>query len=86
MPLSSTVASISPTKHHQVEQEVIRRRSLAQQLRHLLDSQLGVLRTELMAQQMVHRNFGAHLRECVRLLGQAVDNTDHPLWDEHPQQ
>ncbi|XP_064840268.1 uncharacterized protein si:dkey-103g5.4 [Oncorhynchus masou masou] len=69
----------------QVEQEVIRRRSLAQQLRHLLDSQLGVLRTELMAQQTVHRTFGAHLRECVRLLGQAVDNTDHPLWDEHPQ-
>ncbi|KAK6297050.1 hypothetical protein J4Q44_G00331920 [Coregonus suidteri] len=69
----------------QVEQEVVRRRSLAQQLRHLLDSQLGVLRTELRAQQTVHRAFGARLRECVRLLGQAVDNTDHPLWDEHPQ-
>ncbi|CAB1347518.1 unnamed protein product, partial [Coregonus sp. 'balchen'] len=48
----------------QVEQEVVRRRSLAQQLRHLLDSQLGVLRTELRAQQTVHRAFGARLREC----------------------
>ncbi|KAJ7990490.1 hypothetical protein DPEC_G00300860 [Dallia pectoralis] len=67
----------------QVEQEVVRRRSLAQQLRHLLDRQLGVLATELRTQQTVHKAFGARLRECVRHTGQTVDN--HLLWDDHKQ-
>ncbi|KAL0973021.1 hypothetical protein UPYG_G00197840 [Umbra pygmaea] len=63
----------------EVEQEVVRRKSLAQQLRHLLDSQLGVLRTELRAQQAVHKAFGSCLRESLRLVGQAADHPHHVL-------
>ncbi|XP_047191720.1 uncharacterized protein si:dkey-103g5.4 isoform X2 [Scophthalmus maximus] len=52
----------------EVEREVVRRQTLASQLRTLLDSQLQVLRQEQRAQQSVHSVFTTHLRECTRLL------------------
>ncbi|XP_054650319.1 uncharacterized protein si:dkey-103g5.4 isoform X2 [Dunckerocampus dactyliophorus] len=53
----------------EVEKEVVCRRSLAAQLRTLLDSQLQVLRREQQAQQRLHSVFTAQVRECTRILG-----------------
>nr|XP_057936579.1 uncharacterized protein LOC131134908 [Doryrhamphus excisus] len=64
----STVDGHEKTRR-EVDKEVVRRRSLATQLRTLLDSQLQVLRREQQAQQRVHSVFTAHVRECTRILG-----------------
>ncbi|XP_030261233.1 uncharacterized protein LOC115574093 isoform X5 [Sparus aurata] len=58
----------------EVEREVVRRKTLASQLRTLLDSQLEVLRREQRAQQRVHSVFTAQLRECTRLLSRVYKN------------
>ncbi|KAK9520852.1 hypothetical protein VZT92_020711 [Zoarces viviparus] len=58
----------------EVEKEVVRRKTLASQLRTLLDSQLQVLRREQQAQQRVHGVFTAQLRECTRLLSKVYNN------------
>ncbi|XP_078140393.1 uncharacterized protein LOC144539411 [Centroberyx gerrardi] len=68
----------------EVEREVVRRRSLALQLRALLDSQLQVLRREQQAQQSVHSVFTAHLRECTRLLAKLYNN-NQPSCEQHQQ-
>ncbi|KAM3615726.1 uncharacterized protein V6R79_006907 [Siganus canaliculatus] len=52
----------------EVEREVVRRKSLASQLRILLDRQLEVLRKEQQSQHRFHNVFTAQLRECMRLL------------------
>ncbi|KAF7667131.1 hypothetical protein LDENG_00077930, partial [Lucifuga dentata] len=62
------------TLRKEVEKEVVRRKSLASQLRTLLDSQLQVLGQEQQAQQKVHGAFTAHFRECTRLLAKAYSN------------
>lgn len=66
----------------EVEKERARRRALAAQLGQLLDSQLQMLRAERRSQDEVHRDFGARLRETLRLLehisgGSVVWNTHH---------
>ncbi|XP_062417626.1 uncharacterized protein LOC119229096 [Pungitius pungitius] len=58
----------------EVEKEVVRRKTLALQLRTLLDSQLQVLRREQQAQQRAHSVFTAQLRECTRLLSKVYNN------------
>ncbi|GAA6228396.1 uncharacterized protein LOC111665042 [Lates japonicus] len=58
----------------EVEREVVRRKTLASQLRTLLDSQLQVLRQERQTQQRVHSVFTTHLRECTRLLSKVYNN------------
>ncbi|XP_056230182.1 uncharacterized protein si:dkey-103g5.4 [Seriola aureovittata] len=75
----------------EVEREVVRRKTLASQLRTLLDSQLqvymtflSVLRQEQQAQQRVHSVFTAHLRECTRLLSK-VYNNNQASWELHQQ-
>ncbi|ROL53321.1 hypothetical protein DPX16_20431 [Anabarilius grahami] len=52
----------------QVEQEMVRRRVLGNQLTQLLDSQLQILRVEMRAQQAMQMTFRARLRESARLL------------------
>ncbi|XP_036006035.1 uncharacterized protein si:dkey-103g5.4 [Fundulus heteroclitus] len=52
----------------EMEKEVGRRRSLASQLRTLLDNQMEVLRREQQAKQRVYGMFSSWLRECTRLL------------------
>ncbi|KAM8904381.1 uncharacterized protein AB9W97_008057 [Spinachia spinachia] len=58
----------------EMEKEVARRKTLASQLRTLLDSQLQVLRQEQQAQHRVHGVFTAQLRECTRLLCHVYNN------------
>ncbi|XP_022055821.2 uncharacterized protein si:dkey-103g5.4 isoform X1 [Acanthochromis polyacanthus] len=58
----------------ETEREVVRRKSLASQIRTLLDSQLQVLRGEQQAQQRVHGVFTSQLRECTRLLSKLYNN------------
>ncbi|XP_051254705.1 uncharacterized protein si:dkey-103g5.4 isoform X3 [Dicentrarchus labrax] len=58
----------------EVEREMVRRKTLASQLRTLFDSQLQVLRQEQQAQQRVHSVFTAQLRECTRLLSKVYNN------------
>ncbi|XP_063763473.1 uncharacterized protein LOC134880460 [Eleginops maclovinus] len=58
----------------EVEREVLRRKTLASQLRTLLDSQLQVLGREQQAQQRVHSVITAQLRECIRLLSKVYSN------------
>ncbi|XP_008294523.1 uncharacterized protein LOC103368058 [Stegastes partitus] len=60
----------------EMEREVVRRKSLALQMRTLLDSQLQVLRGEQQAQQRVHGVFTSQLRECTRLLSK-LHNSNH---------
>ncbi|XP_061684126.1 uncharacterized protein si:dkey-103g5.4 isoform X6 [Syngnathoides biaculeatus] len=64
-----TQGDIHDKMKREVEKEVVRRRSLAAQLRTLLHSQLQVLRREQQAQQKVHSVFTAQVRECTRILG-----------------
>ncbi|XP_077467722.1 uncharacterized protein LOC144083614 [Stigmatopora argus] len=52
----------------EVEKEVVRRSSLAANIRTLLHTQLQVLEREQQAQQKVHSMFTAHVRECIRIL------------------
>ncbi|XP_060928461.1 uncharacterized protein si:dkey-103g5.4 [Limanda limanda] len=68
----------------EVEREVTRRKTLASQLRTLLDSQLQVLRQEQQAQQRVLSVFTAHVRECTRLLSK-VYNSNPPASELHQQ-
>ncbi|XP_044059103.1 uncharacterized protein si:dkey-103g5.4 isoform X2 [Siniperca chuatsi] len=68
----------------EVEREVVRRKTLASQLRTLLDSQLQALRQEQQAQQRVHSMFTAQLRECTRLLSK-VYNDNQPYCELHQQ-
>ncbi|XP_033488068.2 uncharacterized protein LOC117260235 [Epinephelus lanceolatus] len=63
----------------EVEREVVRRKTLASQLRTLLDSQLQVLRREQQAQQRVHSVLTAQLRECTRLLSKINSNHQQNL-------
>ncbi|XP_039478312.1 uncharacterized protein si:dkey-103g5.4 [Oreochromis aureus] len=58
----------------EIEREVVRRKSLASQLRTLLDSQLKVLRREQQAQWRIHSVFTSQLRECTRLLSKLHSN------------
>nr|XP_013765910.1 PREDICTED: uncharacterized protein LOC102208545 [Pundamilia nyererei] len=58
----------------EIEREVVRRKSLASQLRTLLDSQLKVLRREQQAQWRIHSVFTSRLRECTRLLSKLYSN------------
>ncbi|KAM7413322.1 hypothetical protein PAMA_020625 [Pampus argenteus] len=67
----------------EVEKEVVRRKSLASQLRTLLDSQLQVLRREQQTQQRVHSVFTAQLRECIRLLGKIYSNNQPSCEQQH---
>ncbi|XP_038549320.1 uncharacterized protein si:dkey-103g5.4 [Micropterus salmoides] len=71
----------------EVEREVVRRKTLASQMRTLLDNQLQVLRREQQAQQRVYSRFSAQLRECTRLLSKCYSNK-HPSTPScvlHPQ-
>ncbi|XP_050984608.1 uncharacterized protein si:dkey-103g5.4 isoform X2 [Labeo rohita] len=69
----------------QVEQEMVRRRALGNQLTQLLDSQLQILRVEMRAQQVIQKTFRARLREGVRLLRLLAEG--HTLlWDKHIKQ
>eukprot|EP00064_Thunnus_orientalis_P004272 superscaffoldBa00000385_g4283 len=67
----------------EVEREVVRRKSLASQLRTLLDSQLQVLRREQQTQQRVYSAFTAQLRECMRLLGKVYSNNQPSCEQQH---
>ncbi|KAG7471356.1 hypothetical protein MATL_G00123760 [Megalops atlanticus] len=72
----------------EVEREQARRGDLAAQTARLLDSQLQTLRAELRAQWKVHRDFGARLREAVRLLDGVTGEPpalQGQLWDRHHQ-
>ncbi|TDH14924.1 hypothetical protein EPR50_G00025880 [Perca flavescens] len=60
----------------EVEREAVRRKTLASQLRTLLDSQLQVLRREQQAQQRVHSVLTAQLRECTRILSKVYNNNN----------
>ncbi|XP_059188168.1 uncharacterized protein si:dkey-103g5.4 isoform X2 [Centropristis striata] len=60
----------------EVEREVVRRKTLASQLRTLLDSQLQVLRREQQVQQRVHSVLTAQLRECTRLMSKVYNNNN----------
>ncbi|KAG9348574.1 hypothetical protein JZ751_002310, partial [Albula glossodonta] len=66
----------------EVEKEQARRKTLAAQLGQLLDSQLQVLRADLRSQREVHKDFGARLKEALRLLDQVSKGTGQ-LWDKH---
>nr|XP_061828831.1 uncharacterized protein LOC133614686 [Nerophis lumbriciformis] len=79
----STVDGHEKTRR-EVEKEVVRRRSLAAQLRTLLDSQLQALRREQQAQQRVHSVFTAQVRECTRILGKVHAN-NHALYGQSHQ-
>ncbi|XP_041849904.1 uncharacterized protein si:dkey-103g5.4 isoform X3 [Melanotaenia boesemani] len=67
----------------EMEREVVRRKSLASQLRTLLDSQLQVLSREQHAKQRVYSMFMCQLRECTRLLSKMYNN--QPSCDLHQQ-
>ncbi|XP_017284465.2 uncharacterized protein si:dkey-103g5.4 [Kryptolebias marmoratus] len=58
----------------EVDKEMVRRKSLASQLRTLLDSQLQVLRREQQAKQKVYSVFTSQLRESTRLLSKISHN------------
>lgn len=68
----------------ELEREVGRRRTLAQQTRALLESQLQVLRSGLQAQRKAQQGFTARLRESLRLLGWSRSTV--PVWDQHSPQ
>ncbi|XP_048016114.1 uncharacterized protein si:dkey-103g5.4 isoform X4 [Megalobrama amblycephala] len=69
----------------QVEQEMVRRRALGNQLTQLLDSQLQILRVEMKAQQAMQKTFRARLRESARLLRLLAEGqTSH--WEKHIKQ
>ncbi|XP_057695565.1 uncharacterized protein si:dkey-103g5.4 isoform X2 [Corythoichthys intestinalis] len=59
----------------EVEKEVVRRRSLAANIRTLLQSQLQVLGREQQAQQKLHSVFTAHVRECTRIMSRVHQTT-----------
>ncbi|XP_072557731.1 uncharacterized protein [Paramormyrops kingsleyae] len=67
-----------------VEKEQGRRRALATQLGRLLDSQLRVLQMEMMARRQAQQDFGARLREALRLLEQPPLHAEQP-WDQQLQ-
>ncbi len=69
----------------QVEQEMVRRRALGNQLTQLLDSQLQILRLEMRAQQAMQKTFRARLRESVRLLRLLAEGQTS-LWNKHIKQ
>ncbi|KAL0174375.1 hypothetical protein M9458_030343, partial [Cirrhinus mrigala] len=69
----------------QVEQEMVRRRALGNQLTQLLDSQLQILRVEMRAQQATQKTFRARLREGARLLRLLAEGQTS-LWDKHIKQ
>ncbi|XP_067306926.1 uncharacterized protein si:dkey-103g5.4 isoform X3 [Pseudorasbora parva] len=69
----------------QVEQEMVRRRALGNQLTQLLDSQLQILRVEMRAQQSMQKTFRARLRESTRLLRLLAEGQTS-LWDKHIKQ
>ncbi|XP_040929476.2 uncharacterized protein si:dkey-103g5.4 isoform X2 [Betta splendens] len=60
----------------EVEREAFRRKTLASQLRTLLDRQLQVVRQEQQAQQRAHSLFTTHLKQCTRLVSTVYDH-DH---------
>lgn len=69
----------------QVEQEMVRRRALGNQLTQLLDSQLQILRVEMRAQQAMQKTFRARLRESARVLRLLAEGqTSH--WEKHIKQ
>ncbi|XP_048122972.1 uncharacterized protein si:dkey-103g5.4 [Alosa alosa] len=57
-----------------LEREVARRRSLAERLCQLLESQLQTLSQELQCQRHTHRTLRTRVRTSLRLLGQAADS------------
>ncbi|XP_072248570.1 uncharacterized protein [Leuresthes tenuis] len=67
----------------EMEREVVRRKTLASQLRTLLDSQLQVLMIEQQAKQRVYSMFMSQLRECTRLLSKIFNN--QPSFELHQQ-
>jgi len=69
----------------QVEQEMVRRRALGNQLTQLLDSQLQILREEMRAQQDMQNTFRARVRESARLL-RLLAESQTTLWDKHIKQ
>ncbi|KAK7156390.1 hypothetical protein R3I94_006451 [Phoxinus phoxinus] len=69
----------------QVEQEMLRRRALGNQLTQLLDSQLQILRVEMRAQQDMQKTFRARVRESARLLRLLAEGQTS-LWDKHIKQ
>lgn len=69
----------------QVEQEMLRRRALGNQLTQLLDSQLQILRVEMRAQQAMQKSFRARMRESARLLRLLAEGQTS-LWDKHIKQ
>lgn len=69
----------------QVEQEMVRRRVMGNQLVQLLVGQIQILRVEMRAQQTMQKNFGARLRECLRLLRLLTEGQES-LWDGHIKQ
>ncbi len=69
----------------QVEQEMVRRRALGNQLTQLLDSQLQILRVEMRAQQAMKKTFRARLRESVKLLRLLAEGQTS-LWNKHIKQ
>ncbi|KAL1260729.1 hypothetical protein QQF64_008556 [Cirrhinus molitorella] len=69
----------------QVEQEMVRRRALGNQLTQLLDSQLQILRVEMRAQQAMQKTFRVRLRESGRLLRLLTEGPTL-LWDKHIKQ
>lgn len=69
----------------QVEQEIVRRKSLGTHISHLLESQLQILQNESRSQNAMHKAFSPLLRECFRLLMLVSDN-EASLWNKHVQQ
>ncbi|XP_061576517.1 uncharacterized protein LOC133442524 [Cololabis saira] len=69
----------------EMEREVVRRKSLASQLRTLLDSQLQVLTREQQAKQRVYSVFMSQLRECTRLLPKIYNNSSQAICELHQQ-
>ncbi|XP_056613166.1 uncharacterized protein si:dkey-103g5.4 isoform X2 [Triplophysa dalaica] len=69
----------------QVKQEMVRRRVMGNQLVQLLEGQIQILRVEMRAQQTMQKNFGARLRECLRLLRLLTEGQES-LWDGHIKQ
>lgn len=61
-----------------VEKEQGHRRALAAQLGRLLDSQLRVLQMEMIARRQAQQDFGAQLREALRLLEQPPQHAEQP--------
>ncbi|XP_048837633.1 uncharacterized protein si:dkey-103g5.4 [Brienomyrus brachyistius] len=64
-----------------VEKEQGHRRALAAQLGRLLDSQLRMLQMEIIARSQAQQDFGARLREALRLLEQLPKHGEQP-WDQ----